>query len=160
MAAPKRGMPSPRELHALRHLLSAELTESALAWWGVEALLSALDRRNGLGFTLPSTTRRGLWWKLVDLAPALRTREAARGDKTETEARRAHREAEAARALHALAGYHAKKIRPRVAALPPLPSVDELLGFPAPAGAAVLPFPPSRRRTPPRGHDDGPQGAA
>lgn len=144
----------------MRRLLAGKLTEQTLALWGAEALLAAMDRRNGLGFALPSATRHGLWWRLTSLAAALAAREGARTDEGATDARCAELAGEAERTLHKLADYHARKILPRVAALPPLPSAAELIGARAPGGAAILPFPRSRGRTPTTVRDDDPPGAA
>lgn len=153
-------MMTPRELRDLRHLWSAKPTEGAFALFGIQAALSAMERRSGLGFTLPTATRRGLWDRLVAAEAAIGARESAPANQGSTDAQRAELAGKVARTLHKLADYHARKILPRVAALPPLPSAAELIGARAPGGAAVLPFPVSRRRVAPRPHDDDTPGAA
>jgi hypothetical protein len=107
--------------------------------------LSCLESRMAFGVALPAATRRGYWWRLVDLTARLGTFANPDAPAMATAAGRERQEREVESALLAFDSYRQTHIVPRLGRWPASTPKDET---PSPeiGGGQVLPFMPPANR--------------
>lgn len=140
----RRGPLTPMEQSDFHRFVRQPVTLESLAAFGAAMALSCLESRMVFGVALPAATRRGYWWRLVDLTARLSTFANPDARAMATAAGRERQQREVESALLAFGSYCQTHIVPRLGPWPASTPQDDP---PSPeiGGGQVLPFGSTRR---------------
>lgn len=140
----RRGPLTPMEQGDFHRFLRQPVTLESLAAFGAAMALSCLECRMAFGVALPAATRRGYWWRLVDLRARLSTSASPEAPAMATAKGRERQRREVESALLAFRSYCQTHIVPRLGPWSASSPQDDPAS-PEISGGQVLPFGSFRR---------------